>query len=132
MNAPTSASGDRPARALIACHECDLMQRESDVPPGGMLRCCRCRAVLYRRRGRGFDRALAYALAACALWVISNAFPIVGLAVNGDLVETTLIGAVRVLYRDGMWPLAGLIFITTILMPALSRSAWCGCCCRCT
>ncbi|SAL25029.1 PqiA family integral membrane protein [Caballeronia cordobensis] len=119
MNAPTSASGDRPARALIACHECDLMQRESDVPPGGMLRCCRCRAVLYRRRGRGFDRALAYALAACALWVISNAFPIVGLAVNGDLVETTLIGAVRVLYRDGMWPLAGLIFITTILMPAL-------------
>ncbi|SAK77778.1 PqiA family integral membrane protein [Caballeronia pedi] len=57
------------------------------------------------------------------LWLISNAFPIVGLAVNGDLVETTLIGAVRVLYRDGMWPLAGLIFITTILMPALQALA---------
>ncbi|EKS70143.1 MULTISPECIES: paraquat-inducible protein A [Caballeronia] len=115
----TVTSEDRDARPLIACHECDLMQRECDVPPGGTLRCCRCRAVLYRRRGRGFDRALAYALAACVLWLISNAFPIVGLAVNGDLVETTLFGAVRVLYRDGMWPLAALIFFTTILMPAV-------------
>jgi paraquat-inducible protein A len=49
---------------------------------------------------------------------VSNAFPIVGLSVNGDLVETTLFGAVRVLYRDGMWPLSALIFITTMLMPA--------------
>ncbi|SPB13520.1 PqiA family integral membrane protein [Caballeronia novacaledonica] len=115
----TITSDDRDARPLIACHECDLMQREGSVPPGGTLRCCRCRAVLYRRRGRGFERALAFSFAACVLWLISNAFPIVGLAVNGDIVETTLIGAVRVLYRDGMWPLAVLIFVTTILMPAL-------------
>jgi paraquat-inducible protein A len=120
MNTVTSEDREQhDARPLIACHECDLIQREGSVPPGGALRCCRCRAVLYRRRGRGFDRALAFALAASVLWLISNAFPIVGLAVNGDLVETTLIGAVRVLYRDGMWPLAGLIFVTTILMPAL-------------
>lgn len=113
MNTPASG------RALIACHECDLLQHEHAVPAGGTLRCCRCRAVLYRRRAPGFDRALAFALAACVLWLISNACPIVGLSVNGDLVETTLIGAVRVLYRDGMWPLAALIFFTTILMPAL-------------
>ncbi|SAK52792.1 PqiA family integral membrane protein [Caballeronia hypogeia] len=119
ISAQSTARDPRSERGLIACHECDLLQRENDVPPGGALRCCRCRAVLYRRRGRGFDRALAYAFAACVLWVISNAFPIVGLAVNGDLVETTLAGAVRVLYRDGMWPLAALIFVTTILMPAL-------------
>jgi len=110
---------ERDARPLIACHECDLVQREPAVPPGGALRCCRCRAVLYRRRKGGFDRALAYALTALVLWAISNAFPIVGLSVNGDLVETTLWGAVRVLYRDGMWPLAGLVLVTTILMPAL-------------
>ncbi|MEM5345169.1 paraquat-inducible protein A [Paraburkholderia azotifigens] len=103
---------------VIACHECDLLQRESAVPPEGVLRCCRCRATLYRRHANSLDRTLAYALAACVLWVISNAFPIVGLAVNGDLVETTMFGAVRVLYQDGMWPLSALIFITTMLMPA--------------
>ncbi|WP_109477964.1 paraquat-inducible protein A [Paraburkholderia sp. C35] len=103
---------------VIACHECDLLQRESDVPAEGVLRCCRCRATLYRRHADSLDRTLAYALAACVLWVVSNAFPIVGLSVNGDLVETTMFGAVRVLYRDGMWPLSALIFITTMLMPA--------------
>jgi len=116
MNMATSTAAQD--RELTACPECDLLQFEHPVPPGGALRCCRCRAVLYRRRQRGFDRALACAIAACVLWLISNAFPIVGLSVNGDLVETTLFGAVRVLYRDGMWPLAGLIFVTTILMPA--------------
>jgi paraquat-inducible protein A len=43
--------------------------------------------------------------------------------VNGDLVQTTLFGAVRVLYRDGMWPLAGLVFVTTVLMPAVQTAA---------
>ena len=38
---------------------------------------------------------------------------------NGDLVQTTLLGAARMLYRDGMWPIAGLVFFTTILMPLL-------------
>ncbi|MFM0633107.1 paraquat-inducible protein A, partial [Paraburkholderia xenovorans] len=60
---------------------------------------------------------------AIVLFVIGNAFPIVGLSVNGDLVETTLLGAVRVLYRDGMWPIAGLVFVTTFLMPLMQMSA---------
>ena len=47
-------------------------------------------------------------------------FPIVGLSVNGTLVETTLFGAARVLYDDGVWPLAGLVFVTTLLMPLLT------------
>jgi paraquat-inducible protein A len=115
---PSAYLGHATRTPVIACHECDLLQRERTVPPEGTLRCCRCRATLYRRHANSLDRTLAYALAACVLWIVSNAFPIVGLAVNGDLVETTMFGAVRVLYRDGMWPLSALIFITTMLMPA--------------
>jgi paraquat-inducible protein A len=112
------APGSERVAPVIACPECDLLQREVDTPHDGVLHCCRCNAVLYRRHSHSMDRALAYALAACVLWVISNVFPIVGLSVNGDLVETTMFGAVEVLYRGGMWPLAALVFITTILMPA--------------
>ncbi|OUL69650.1 paraquat-inducible protein A, partial [Paraburkholderia hospita] len=32
------------------------------------------------------------------------------------------LGAVRVLYSDGMWPIAGLVFVTTFLMPLLQMS----------
>ena len=39
------------------------------------------------------------------LFVVANTFPIVGLSVNGTLVETTLFGAAQVLYDDGVWPL---------------------------
>ncbi|UKD17190.1 paraquat-inducible protein A [Burkholderia aenigmatica] len=104
---------------LIACHECDLLQREVRVPPGGTLRCRRCHAQLYRNRTDSLERALAFTVASIVLFVISNLYPIVGLSVSGTLVETTLAGAVRVLYEDGMWPLAGLVFATTILMPVV-------------
>jgi paraquat-inducible protein A len=116
------AGGSGGVEGVIACHECDLLQRERPLPVNGVLRCCRCGAALYRRQSGGLDRALAYALAALVLFVLANAFPIVGLSVNGDLVETTLFGSVHVLYRDGMWPLAALIFVTTLLMPMLQAA----------
>lgn len=108
---------------VLACHDCDLLQRESPLPEGGVLRCRRCRAELYRQHTDGVDRPLAFTLASIVLFVIANAFPIVGLAVNGDLVQTTLLRAVQVLYRDGMWPIAGLVFATTFLMPLLQMAA---------
>ncbi|MEM5460753.1 paraquat-inducible protein A [Paraburkholderia phytofirmans] len=111
------------AERLIACHECDLLQREAPLTGESVLRCCRCGAELYRNHPDSLDRALAFTVTAIVLFVIGNAFPIVGLSVNGDLVETTLLGAVRVLYRDGMWPIAGLVFVTTFLMPLMQMSA---------
>ncbi|MCC8403227.1 paraquat-inducible protein A [Paraburkholderia sp. MMS20-SJTN17] len=104
---------------LIACPECDLLQREVHVPEGGALRCRRCHAQLYRDLPNGLDRALAFSLAAVVLFGVSNVYPIVGLSVNGTVVETTLLGAVNVLYNDGKWPIAGLVFATTVLMPIL-------------
>jgi paraquat-inducible protein A len=108
---------------LIACHECDLLQRALPLPRNGVLRCCRCNAELSRGHPDSLERALAFTLTSMVLFVIGNAFPIVGLAVNGNLVQTTLLGAVRVLYDDGMWPIAGLVFATTFLMPFLQMTA---------
>jgi paraquat-inducible protein A len=62
---------------------------------------------------------LAFAFASAVLLIISNVFPIVGLSVNGNLVQTTLAGSVRVLYTEQTWPLAVLVGLTTILMPVM-------------
>lgn len=104
---------------LLACHECDLLQVDADLPEGGVLRCRRCHGELYRNRANSLGHALALSLGAAVLLVIANSYPIVGLSVSGSLVETTLIGAVDVLYNDGMWPIALLVFFTTVLTPAL-------------
>jgi len=111
------------ASALHACHDCDLLQREVPVPPGGSARCPRCGAVLYRRRENGLDRTLAYSLGAAVLYVIANSFPIVGLEAAGHHSSTTLFGAVRTLWDQGMGSVAGLVFTTTILMPGLEIAA---------
>ncbi|SOE68398.1 paraquat-inducible protein A [Burkholderia sp. OK233] len=123
ITATTSEPTEAAPISLVACHECDLLQRESAVPPAGTLRCCRCHAELYRAHPDSTARALAFTLTCVVLFFISNLYPIVGLAVNGDLVETTLLGAVRVLYKDGMWPIAGLVLATTFLMPLLQMTA---------
>ena len=104
---------------VIACHECDLLQLECPLPPNGVLRCRRCGAELSRNHPNSLNRALAFTLASIVLFAVGNAFPIVGLEVNGTLVETTLLGAASVLYEDGMWPIAGLVLATTFLMPML-------------
>ncbi len=104
---------------VFVCHDCDLMQRGGACPPGGVLRCLRCGAELERDYPESLGRALAFALGALVLFVIANLYPIVGLAVNGNIVRTTLWNAVEILYLDGMWPIAMLVFATTILMPAL-------------
>ena len=111
------------APRLHACHDCDLLLREVALPPGGNARCPRCGAVLYRRRHNGLDRTLAYSMSAAVLFVIANAFPIVGLEAAGHASSTTLFGAVRTLWDEDMHSVAGLVFTTTILMPALEIAA---------
>ncbi len=108
---------------MIACHECDLLQREVPLPRGGIVRCRRCGAEQYRSHPHSFERMLAFTLGAIALFAMANAFPIVGLKLEGQVIETTLFHTVRTLYNEDMKSLAALVFATTILMPALELAA---------
>jgi paraquat-inducible protein A len=118
-----SESGNMPASSILACHECDLLQRETTLPPGGIARCRRCGAQLYRNRPDGLNRSLAYILGALVLFVLANTFPVVGLEVSGELIQTTLPGAVHRIYADGMWPIALLVLMTAIVAPLAEMAA---------
>jgi len=108
---------------LIACHECDLLQREVPLPRSGVARCGRCGATLYRSHPESIDRTLALTLGAVVLFVIANAFPIVGMQIQGQLIQTTLFHTARALYDEDMKSVAGLVFLTAIAMPALELFA---------
>jgi len=114
-----------PEAKLIACHECDLVQRETPLPLGGVMQCAGCGAELYRSHPQGLDRSLAFALAALVLYIIANAFPVVGLVAQGQLIQTTLFGIVRALYVEDMKLVAGLVFITTMMIPGAMVAAIC-------
>lgn len=102
---------------LIACHECDLLQREPRLPKGGVARCRRCGATLFHSHPQSTERALACTLGALLLFLVANVFPIVSLKLSGDVVQTTLLGAAQVMYRDDMRLVAGLVLATTFAAP---------------
>jgi paraquat-inducible protein A len=108
---------------LIACHECDLLQREVALPQGGVARCGRCGAELYRSHPHSFERTLALTSGAILLFVMANSFPIIGLQLEGQTIQTTLYNTVRTLWDEDMKSVAALVFVTTIAMPALQLSA---------
>jgi paraquat-inducible protein A len=104
---------------LVACHHCDLLQRETALAPGGVARCRRCGSMLYRNSGTSLDRAVALTLTALVLLAIANAFPIVSLEFQGQRDATTLVGAVEALYRQEKPLVAGLVLVTTVLAPVI-------------
>ena len=106
------------SKVIIACHECDQLQREVAIPPGRVARCCRCGAALYRSAHKSIDRTLALYLAAAVVFIIANVYPIVGLEVQGTRNETTLLGAAHTLWRQEMSAVAALVCFTTFIVPA--------------
>ncbi len=108
---------------IIACRECDLLQREITLPAGGAARCRRCGALLYRNIRHDLDRTVAYLLSAAVLYLIANVYPIVGLEAQGVLNTTTLFGAVLALLNQGLPAVALLVFVTAILAPAVELAA---------
>ncbi len=108
---------------LVACHECDLLQREVPVPRGGVVRCVRCNAVLYRSHPDSFERTLALTAGGIVLFAIANSFPLIGLKIQGQLIETTLFQTVQTLWNEDMKSVGMLVFATTMLMPGLQLAA---------
>jgi paraquat-inducible protein A len=104
---------------LIACHDCDLLQREIPLNPGCAASCSRCGAVLYRNATDSIDRTLAYTLTAAVVFVVANVFPIFAIEVQGTVTGINLLGAVSSLREQDMQLVSLVVLITTVMVPAL-------------
>ncbi|BBD07555.1 paraquat-inducible protein A [Desulfovibrio ferrophilus] len=101
----------------IACHECDLLHHVREIPDGGSARCMRCDALLYRRKDNSIDQVLALTIAGLILFVLANAFPMLTMRLDANFQETTLLTGMQQLWNQGLPGLAGLVFLTTELVP---------------
>jgi paraquat-inducible protein A len=105
--------------SVIACHECDLLHQRRPLPPDGTARCVRCGAALYRRKRNSLNRVLALTVAGLILFIIANVYPFLTFRLEAQIQETNLITGVMELYQQGMWIVAGVVLLTTIVMPLL-------------
>ncbi|MDX1375708.1 MAG: paraquat-inducible protein A [Burkholderiales bacterium] len=104
---------------LIACHECDLLQREVALPPGGKAICPRCQATLYTHSTDSIDRAAALMLGAALLFVIGNAFPVVSMEIQGQRSEALVWQGAWQLHREGETLVGAMVFLTAFVFPLL-------------
>jgi paraquat-inducible protein A len=105
--------------AFIACHECDLLHRLPALPEGGLAKCTRCQAVIYQHKRNSLNRTLALTVSAVVFLVLANTFPFLALKMEGQLQETILLTGVLELSQQGRTEIAMLVFITSMLLPAL-------------
>lgn len=104
---------------LIVCEECDAVYQRPTLGQREVARCLRCHAELERDTGRRLEHLLPLTIGALILFVIANVFPIVTIELQGLSADTTLMGAVVALTRDGMSEVALLVLATTLLFPMI-------------
>ncbi|MBA4368990.1 MAG: paraquat-inducible protein A [Desulfobacterium sp.] len=105
--------------SFIICHDCDLIQKKPDTPVAGILRCVQCDAVLQKTEKGDTDTTLALILAGIILFILINSFPFLTFRMSGQLQETTLITGIEMFFIQGWWPIGLLVFLATIISPAL-------------
>ena len=112
-----------PQAPLIACPDCDLLQREVALPPGDTASCARCGTPLYRSARGGLQHALAFTLAGMCLFLAANSLPIAGVDLGVYEVDVSLHEAIAAIYARGETAVAALVAFTTVVAPAVELFA---------
>ncbi len=107
------------ARGAVACHACDWLQERVELSSGERARCARCGTELFRSHREGFDRPIALTVAAAVCFGLANTFPLLALSLEGRVQHSTILDGVLDLAADGLWIVAGFVFLVTMAVPFL-------------
>ncbi len=99
--------------AVIGCTACDLL-----IPAAAEGQPCpRCGQRIWRRAPFSLMRATALVAAGYLLYPVANLYPLSIMSLAGNRTGHTLFSAVQQLVGAGLWPLACVVFITSIAIP---------------
>jgi paraquat-inducible protein A len=109
-----------PLRAdIVACPDCDILQRVPSLPPGGTARCVRCGLALGSNKPGSHDRTMALAVAALVAFLLANMEPLMEVSFAGRTTSTTILGGVRTMWLQGENVTALLVALFVVVAPAL-------------
>ena len=104
---------------IVACPDCDLLQRMPALPPGGSARCARCGLTLRYNEPGSLDRSMALSVAALIAFLLANVEPLMGVSIGGRTSSTTIIGGVQAMWLQGEKVTSVLVALFIIVAPAL-------------
>ncbi len=103
---------------LVACPDCDVLQRIPTLPPRETARCVRCGRTLASCKPGSLERTAALTAAAAILFVVANAFPLMALSAGGHTSSTTILGGARQMWSSGREDAAILVALFAVVAPA--------------
>ena len=96
----------------IECHELNRQEPDSDEQV-----CTRCGALVHARRPNSVMRTWALLITAAILYIPANVLPIMTVSSLGQGDPSTIMSGVIQLVQHGMFPIAAVVFIASILVP---------------
>lgn len=100
---------------LVNCHACGYLSDEAHTHS----RCPRCAATLHHRKNNSLERTWALLFSSAVLFIPANLYPVMTLIRFGLGEPSTILGGVMKLIEGGMWGLAMIVFIASIVVPVL-------------
>ncbi len=104
---------------VMACPECDLLQRIPALPPGGAARCPRCDHTIASSKPDSLERTLALTVAAAIVLVIANVAPLMGISAVGRHASTTIVGGAWEMWMQGQEITAVVVMFCAFVAPAI-------------
>jgi len=108
----------RPGEPVRACDLCELVVPKGAAPVRhGRLYCPRCGETLHHRKPFSIQRTWALVIAAIACYLPANLLPIMTVTSLGQTQSDTILSGVFFLLHHGLWPLALVVFVASVLVP---------------
>jgi paraquat-inducible protein A len=107
---------ERAGTSILSCHACRQVLRVEDA---SHVHCPRCGSSVHPDDPRSRQTALALLFAAVVLYVPANVLPVMTVIYFGSGVPDTIMSGVIELWHSGMYPIAALVFVASILVPVL-------------
>lgn len=104
------------------CHICNLVMTIPNQANDLRLGCSRCGSVVHRRKPNSLSRTWALLVAAAICYVPANVYPIMSVTSFGKTQADTILSGVIYLFVHGMWPLALIVFVASVVVPVLKLS----------
>ncbi len=108
-----------PDSAITNCHTCGLVRPFSMHTHD----CARCGSSVHHRNKDSIQRTWAYLFAASMMLIPANLLPIMTVKVLGSGQPDTIISGIMRLMESGLWGLALIVLIASIVVPALKLTA---------
>ncbi|WP_372625907.1 PqiA/YebS family transporter subunit [Arsukibacterium sp.] len=98
---------------LKLCHCCTA------VVPLTQRHCSRCHTEVTVRMPGSLQKTLALLITACVLYIPANMLPIMRTVSFGDVTDSTIISGFIMMWQDGEYPVAIIIFLASVVIPII-------------